>query len=426
LEAKDESRASAFKAPTFEERKVVSLFAVLTYLVLFLCGLYILFSLRSLIPPFLVATLIAITLINEVDRMERNGWRRGVAIAVIYLLFLVIAALIVRGINALVTGDLLTLIKSVIPRELIEGKQEEFVVATSNWMKLHHFPKILHTSLLDQAKHLPQVVGMMTRWFTENIPALAASLMWLVLVPILAFFLLLDFHRIIGKIFILVPRQRREGLLTVVTEIVAILGNYVRGILLVMIMDMLVIYIVLQFARMGQYAFVLAVVAGLLYTIPYLGAVVSTLMIALTAFAVTHEVGHALAVTGVMIFIHQIVFDNIVAPRVIGKSVNMHPLLTLVSLLAAGTVFGVWGVLLGIPVTAALQVIVVHIFPQLQTDEVVMCKAENAVKATLSAESEQTKPELRKSGDEKTLDTEEVAARHEATEAVAESQPSRS
>jgi predicted PurR-regulated permease PerM len=62
------------------------------------------------------------------------------------------------------------------------------------------------------------------------------------------------------------------------------------------------------------------------------------------------------------------VFDNIIAPRVIGGSVNLHPLLTLAALLAGGTLFGIGGTLLAVPVAAAIQVILVQLYPQLKLD----------------------------------------------------------
>ena len=399
--------------PTFEQKKVVSLFAVIAYLGAIIAGLYLLYALRSLVPPILVSVLIAITLINEVDRMERRGWRRGLAIAVIYFLFLLIGAMIVRGINALASGDLLVLLKSVIPPEALSNDPHKIAEAASKWLNERHVPRAMQPAIVEQARHLPQITSTAVQWTTHNLPALAESVMWLVLVPVLAFFILLDFHKILGKIFVMVAHEKRTGLLTVVTEIVAVLGNYVRGILLVMVLDMLVIYVVLQLAGLGQYAFVLAITAGILYTIPYLGAVISTLLIGLTAFGATHSMGHALWVTAIMIFIHQIVFDNIVAPRVIGGSVNLHPLLTLLTLLSAGTLFGMWGVMLGVPVAATLQVIVLHIFPQLKTEEGVMKKAEKAVKATLSSESEETKPPVRQTGESVTLKTEEETAKAE-------------
>ena len=103
----------------FEQRKVVSLFVVLAYLALALLALAVGYALRDLFPPFLVATIIAMTLTPEVDRLERQGmfgkrFPRGLAIAVIYALFLGICVLIVKGLT-LVSGQMTDLITRFVP-----------------------------------------------------------------------------------------------------------------------------------------------------------------------------------------------------------------------------------------------------------------------------------------------------------------------
>jgi predicted PurR-regulated permease PerM len=250
---------------------------------------------------------------------------------------------------------------------------------------------VVHPAVLNEARHVP---GIITRWI-QGVPGLllafAGNMIWVVIVPVMTFFMLLDFHKMVGKIFLLVPIERRTGMLNIVTEIIAVIGNYVRGVLIVMLSDIVLIYIVLRLFGLQSYALPLAIMAGVLYTIPYFGAIVSTIGIGLTAFIRLHLAG-AIEVTFVMILIHQVFFDNVVAPKVIGRNVNMHPLLTLLALMAGGVMFGIGGTLLAVPVAASLQVILVHIFPQLRTDKGSMEKAELTVKSTLSSEIEAAIP----------------------------------
>ena len=400
--------------PSFDQKKVVSLFTILAYLGGVAVILWLLYALRALIPPFLVATIFAMTLIPEVDRMERRGYRRGLAIGIIYVLFLGVCGLIVRSLNQLAGGQMTQLL-SLLPPQILHGTPQDVAEYASKWMHLHHVPEVIRPPILNQARHLPQLLGQGMSWLSENLPAWAENLVWAVVVPIVTFFLLLDFHKILGKLLILAPRERREDILTVVTEIIAVFGNYVRGMMLVMLLDITVIYIVLRLANLSDYALSLAVTAGILYTIPYFGAFVSTLMIGGVAL-VSHGPGAALAVTAVMILIHQVIFDNIVAPRIIGGSVNLHPLLTLGALMAGGTLMGIPGTLLAVPIAAAIQVVLVHLFPQLKTDVVSIRRAEKVVKASISTETEQNKPESRKTGEEQAMVREENEARTEAQE----------
>ena len=411
--------------PVFEQKKVVSFFVVLAYLGAALLGLYLLYALRDLIPPFLVATIIAMTLTPEIDRLERQGafgrkFKRGVAIGVIYVLFLGIFALMVKGLT-LVSGQMSDLIQQHFGAYL-NAAPAAVVKMTASWMQQHHVPQILQTPALNQARHIPELLGKGQKWFGDNLPALAGNLVFVVIVPIIAFFILLDFNKILGKTLLLVPREKREGILTVVTDIIAVFGSYIRGVLTVMALDICVIFAVLWtagfwFHGLRPYALTLAITAGLLYTIPYFGALVSTILIGLVTLATAHALLPAIIITLIMIFIHQIVFDNIVAPRVIGGSVNLHPLLTLIALMAGGTLFGIGGTLLAVPIAAAAQVILVHLFPQFKTDVVAVRRAAKVVQKTIAKDSEQAKPESRKDGDAPALQREENVARADAQDA---------
>jgi predicted PurR-regulated permease PerM len=267
----------------------------------------------------------------------------------------------------------------------------------------------MRTPILHQAGHLPELVGKGLQWFADNLPALAGNLVWIVVVPIITFFILLDFNKILGKTLLLAPQARREAVLTIVTDVIAVFGNWVRGVLIVMALDMVVVYIVLRIAGLGDYALTLAVTAGILNTIPYFGALTSTLLIGLASWA-THGVGTGIGVTVAMVIIHQVIFDNIIAPRVIGGSVHLHPLLTLLALMAGGELFKIGGTLLAVPIAAAIQVVLVYLFPQLTTDVVAVRRAASVVQATIAKESEETKPDSRKEGDQPALNRDEAKA----------------
>lgn len=413
--------------PVFEPKRVVSLFSVLAYLGLVLLGLYLLFRLRDLIPPLLVATIIAMTLTPEVDRLERRGYRRGVAIGLIYFLFLFVCAIILKLIP-LVTGQMVILITSHIPSELLHGHPSDATNLTVRWMNRFHIPEMMRQPVLNQAHQAPKLLGQGVQWLQDNLPALAGNLIWVIIVPILTFFILLDFNKILGKMLLLVRRDRRESILTVVTDVIAVFGSWVRGVMTVMGLDILVIGVTLwatgtiihrlhpadaERATLSDYAITLAVAAGVLYTIPYFGAIVSTLLIGGVTLA-TEGVVPALIVTGLMIVIHQVVFDNIIAPRIIGGSVHLHPMLTLLALMAGGILFGIGGTLLAVPIAAAAQVVLVHLFPQFKTDVVAVRRAANVIQATIAKDDEEAKPPDRKEGDAPLLEAEEVAARQAA------------
>ncbi len=406
--------------PSFQQKNIVSLFTVLAWLGLSLLSLWLLYALRDIIPPFLVATIIAMTLAPEIDRLERKGlygrkFKRGLAIGIIYFLFLALFALMVKGL-ALVSVQMTELVRLNFGQYL-SAPPEEFVRITGHWMNTHHVPAIFHAQVLTQAKHVPQLLSNGQKWFGDKLPALAGglagNLVLVFIVPIIAFFILLDFNKILGKSLLLIPQAKREAVLTVVTDIIAVFGSYVRGVLTVMVLDITVIFLVLWIAGLRDYALTLAITAGLLYTIPYFGALVSTILIGLVAL-VTHGLATAIILTLVMIFIHQIVFDMVLAPRVIGGSVNLHPLLTLLALMTGGTLFGIGGTLLAVPIAAAFQVVLVHLFPQFSTDVVAVRRAAAVVRTTLAKDTEAAAPPARQDDDAPALKADVEEARADA------------
>ena len=404
--------------PVFEQKKVVSLFVVLAYFGLALLALGVGYALRDLIPPFLVAAMAAMTLTPEVDRLERQGlfgrrFPRGLAIGVIYVLFLGICVLVIKGLT-LVSGQMADLFK-LVPKELY-GSPHDAALFVSNWLAAHHAPLALRAPVVNQSRHLGELLGNALRWFGDNLPALAGNLVWVVIVPIITFFILLDFNKILGKSLLLVAKERREGILETVTDIIAVFGSYVRGVVTVMALDIGVIFAVLWFAGLREYALTLAITAGLLYTIPYFGALVSTILIGLVTLA-THGLALAVIIVLVMIFIHQVVFDTILAPRIIGGSVNLHPLLTLIALMSGGTLFGIGGTLLAVPIAAALQVVLIRLFPQFKTDVVAVRRAAKVVQKTISKDTETTAPSSRKDDTGPALQREQEMARADAKEA---------
>ncbi len=399
--------------PAFEQKKAVSFFVVLGWLGLAAGGLWLLYALRDLLPPFIVAMIFAMTLTPEVDRLERQGlfgrrFPRGLAIAVIYALFLGFGGLIVKGLS-LVSVQMTDLIRQHFG-QFLTAQPAEVVAMTKTWLVANHVPSSLRAPILTQARHVPELLAQGVSWFGDNLPALAGSLAVVVLVPFITFFILLDFNKILGKSILLVAKEKREGILATVTDIIAVFGSYIRGVTTVMALDMLVIFGVLWAFGLRDYALTLAITAGLLNSIPYFGPLVSTTLMGLVTLAVL-GLSPALAVVGVMVVIHQIFFDLVLAPRIIGGSVHLHPLLTLIALMVGGTLFKLGGTLLAVPIAAALQVILIRLFPQLETDVVAVRRAAKVVQKTISKDTEAAAPLLRKDGDEAALQEAQDAAR---------------
>ena len=125
-----------------------------------------------------------------------------------------------------------------------------------------------------------------------------------------------------------------------------------------------------------QYALLLGVMAGVFYAIPYVGNVMTATCAATLAYLMethtvliwsvkAHSLGYAVLVAVCCVFMANIIFDQIVYPRVVGASVGLHPVVSIFALMAGATMFGIWGLLLATPVAASLQIVLMCAFPKL-------------------------------------------------------------
>lgn len=149
-----------------------------------------------------------------------------------------------------------------------------------------------------------------------------------------------------------------------------IFSEYLRGLLIVSALyDVMTLLLLLGLSLfhpdIAGYALLVAVAGDLLYSVPYLGPLVTALITFLVAFA-AGGIGFGFAGVGATLVLNQI-FDNIITPRIVGGGVGLHPVMSLFALTLGGALFGLWGLLLSVPIAASLQAILFRLFPKLTT-----------------------------------------------------------
>ena len=186
----------------------------------------------------------------------------------------------------------------------------------------------------------------------------------LITMPIILFFLLKDGRNLPHYTMKFIPTKMRLSTYNLLKEINTQISQYIRGQLLVAFFVAVMFWI--GFAIIGlEYAVLLAILAGVLNLIPYLGsflAIIPILIIALVA-------SPAMLVKVIIVFaIEQTLEGRVIQPLILGSNLKIHPVTIIVVLLTAGKLFGVPGVILGIPVYAVLKVIFEHLFKWYQTN----------------------------------------------------------
>lgn len=176
----------------------------------------------------------------------------------------------------------------------------------------------------------------------------------LMLIPMVLFYLLVDWERIIANLFRLVPRRMRDAVHNFATEADEVLGQYLRGQLTVMLI--LAVYYSIALSLFGfDLALPIGIFTGLAIFVPYLGYGVG--LILATLFGILQlGVVKALVMVGVVYGLAQVVESFYLTPRLVGERMGLHPVVVIFALLAFGQLFGFVGVLLALPISAVLLV----------------------------------------------------------------------
>jgi predicted PurR-regulated permease PerM len=193
--------------------------------------------------------------------------------------------------------------------------------------------------------------------------AWAQNLIWFIVVPVLAFYTLNDFHRIYAKIVLLVAPRHRPFATNLIAEISAVFAKYLRG--LALLCTMLGISIaLLLWALHNPYWQLLGLLGGLLYAIPVVGSLFTLCLVVLVTL-VTGSPQQALIAGGSLLLLTNGLFDQVITPRVLGRQVGLHPILTILALLIGYQVWNIPGMLVAVPLAACVQTVVVHLVPKL-------------------------------------------------------------
>lgn len=317
-------------------------------------------ALRALGPvltPFLVAAVLAYALTPLVDRLDDLwGGRVPRVLAVV-----VVELLLVLGLFCLVLLIVPVLVKEIpLIREQLPQLLDRLDARLSPWLAQYG----IHLSL-DLASLRALLVEYLNANWGEGFGSLWSSLKLggsvlftvvglSVLIPVALFYLLLDWKHVVALVLELVPPRLRPGVDSFSHEADQVLGQYLRGQLLVMV-TMAVFYSV-GLALFGlDLAVPIGVFTGMAMFVPYVGYGVG-LVLALVAGVLEFASLKALVMVGVVYGTGQVFESFYLTPRLVGERIGLHPLAVIFALLAFGQLFGFVGVLVALPASAVLLV----------------------------------------------------------------------
>lgn len=203
-----------------------------------------------------------------------------------------------------------------------------------------------------------QLLGLL-RGAGSLVAGVLAGLLALILGPVLAFYALVDLPRIQEGLHRVLPPASRSEVIDVGQRILGTVGDYVRGQVLISLFVAVATSLGLWVIGLPFWALI-GIIAGIFNLIPFVGPFVGALLAALVALIDGGGLPQAVIAVGVMTVIQQ-AESNIVTPAVLSRTVQVHPITIILTLLIAGSLFGILGMLVAIPVIAALKLLVLYI-----------------------------------------------------------------
>lgn len=317
-----------------------------------LLGVGIVTLLGSMLVPVFTAIVLAYLLEGLVRGVNRHGVSRRWAVAGVYLLFVAFVAMIVLAVMPVIMNQLIQLVEN-LPAMLDQG-QQAVLALPENYPEYFSAEQV--SALLDTIRReaISYARGLVSSLSFASLVMVITLIVYAVLVPVLIFFFLWDKGRILNWTGQFLPRHQ-SLLVSVWREVDIQIGNYIRGKVIEVIVLWVMTYIV--FALFGlDFSMLLALLVGLSVIIPYVGAIVVTLPIAIVAY---FQFGASSEFMWILIAyaIIQTIDANVLVPLIFSEAVNMHPVAIIIAILIFGGIWGFWGVFFAIPLATVIQAI---------------------------------------------------------------------
>lgn len=318
---------------------------------------FILWLLKGVLLPFVAALAVAYILDPFADWLEKLGLSRLAATSVITVFFSVIGVIAAILLLPLLYDQAIAFLESV----------PLYVDAIRSWietLKVGRLAQLLGGNNGALGKAAGDAASGALNWGLHMLGSLWSGgiafvnlLSLLIVTPIVAFYLLLDWDRMVERADQLLPRQHARTLRGLAREMDGVLAGFVRGQGTVCLVLGIFYAVSLSLAGL-QFGLVVGLMAGLVSFIPYLGSISGFLVAGLLALFQFWPDPVSIAVVLGIFILGQFIEGNFLSPRLLGSRVRLHPVWVMFALFAFGYLLGFVGMLLAVPVAAAIGVLV--------------------------------------------------------------------
>lgn len=323
---------------------------ILTVILLLVFG--VVYFLGRMLVPLFAGLIIAYLLDGTIKPLVRRNFPRSVAVVGVFLLFMLLLLFTIFWLVPLLIRQVTQLMQQL---PIMIGAAQQLLLQLPE-----HYPRFISE---DQVYELIAVIRREVTRLAQHILTISVAsviglitlLVYLIIVPLLVFFFLMDKDKILAWFSSFLPSDRSLAV-QVWDDVNAQIANYIRGKTWEIIFVWVGSYLVFTFLNL-QYAMLLGFVVGLSVLIPYIGAAVATIPIAAVAYF-QWGLGSEFVWVLVAYAIIQAIDGNILAPLLLSGVVNIHPVAVIGAILVFGGLWGFWGIFFAIPLATLIQAII--------------------------------------------------------------------
>ncbi len=336
----------------------LSRFAVMQWLSFTAVAAVLLYLLSPILTPFVAAGILAYICNPLVRRLSARRVPRALAVTLVMIGLLLLFGLLLLIMLPLLEKQI-SLFMARLP-DWIEALRTRLLPQLQVWFgtDIHWDSQAVKDAVLNNWQSAGGTAGKLLPWLGSGGGAIIGILVNLLLIPVAMFYLLRDWDDLAARLDLLVPRHWHGKVTEVISEVDRVLAEFLRGQISVMLL-MSVFYVTVLWLAGLEFALPIGILAGMLVFVPYLGMILGLALATLAAVMQFSGFGSVLLVWAAF-GAGQLLEGMLVTPWLVGDRIGLHPLAVIFALLAFGQVFGFFGLLLALPLSAILLVALRH------------------------------------------------------------------
>jgi predicted PurR-regulated permease PerM len=323
-----------------------------------LLGLYVIIKVMPIYFPIIVAMVVAFILnplVNYISRIEFGRSRKQISrsIAVLGAFLLMILLLLIVG-----TFVLLPFIhqfdKFIIDLPKLIIKIQDITISIQQRASLLDFPANINTLIEQTIASAASFSADLARRILQAVFGFASSIVELVVVPVLSYYFLKDWSILKEKIIALFTVESRGKVRKIIEEMAIVISAYIRGQVIISVIIGLFVFSGMYMLGV-DYPLVLGLLAACTESIPIIGPIIGSVPAIMLAYLISPILAFKVIIFYISV---QLIENHIVVPNIMGHTIDLHPVVVIVSLLIGSQLWGIIGMMLAVPAAAILRVLI--------------------------------------------------------------------